>query len=184
MRVRILSRGILAAAAVTMLTAGAIRAQGPAGPPRPGPEHRKLDYFAGRWTYEMEMKAGPLGPAGKARGTDHCEWFDGGFHMLCRGEGKGSMGELKGLGILSYDAEEGAYTYYGIDNTGTAELSKGSLAGDTWTYAGEFKVSGKVLKSRYSVRMLPPDEYTSRWEVSTDGGPWITVMEGKDVRLK
>ena len=32
-------------------------AQAPPAPPKPGPEHKKLEYFVGKWTVESEIKA-------------------------------------------------------------------------------------------------------------------------------
>lgn len=103
---------------------GTLAAQAPEKKPEPGPEQKKLAYFAGTWKSEADMKANPFGPAGKMTGTDTCEWFAGGFHVVCRSTGKGPMGPLKGLGIIGYNAEEKVYTYYGIDNMGMGSLSK------------------------------------------------------------
>src|SRR5436309_7959309 len=87
-------------------------------PPKPGPEHQRLEYFVGKWTGEGEMKPGPMGPGGKITSTDTCEWFEGHFAVICRSDGKTPMGPSKSIGILSYSPEEKIYTYYGVDNSG------------------------------------------------------------------
>lgn len=172
----------LACASALGLT-GLASAQAPA-PPRPGAEHRKLGYFAGKWTSEGEMKPSPLGPGGKFSATESCEWFAGGFHLVCRSEMKGPMGEMKGIGILTWSAEEKAYKYQGIDSLGTWDSGTGSTSGDTWTWNGETKTGGKLVKSRYISKTVSPDAYTFKWEMASEGGPYSTVMEGKGTRVK
>jgi len=163
--------------------AAAATAQAPAGPPKPGPEHKKLDYFVGKWTMEGDAKTSPFGPAGKITGTDNCEWFAGGFHVVCRTDGKGPAGDMKAIGLLGYNGEDKAYTYYGIDNMGMGSGSKGTLAGDTWNWSGEEKMGGKVVKSKYTIKQLSPSSYTLKFEMSMDGGKtWTAPMEGKQTR--
>lgn len=47
---------------------GAAIAQVPSQPPKPGPEHQKLQLWCGEWTYEGEYYATFLGPGGKFTG--------------------------------------------------------------------------------------------------------------------
>src|SRR6266566_9909461 len=81
---------------------------------RGGPEA----YFAGRWNEVGQMKPGPMGPGGQLTSTSTCEWFAGGFSIVCRSDGKGPTGEMHGLGILGFSTERKRYTYYGVDNSG------------------------------------------------------------------
>jgi hypothetical protein len=170
---------ILAAAACVLAASAPARAQSDA--PKPGPEHKKLEYFAGKWTSEAEAKKNPFGPAGKYTGKDDCSVFQGGFAIVCHSEGTGPMGATKSLGILGYSAEEKVYTYYGLDNSGMVPttVSKGSLTGDTWVYTDESKMGGKPMKSRYTMKQLSPTSYTFKWEMQDDKGAWATLMDGK-----
>mgnify|MGYP002336517997 CR=1 FL=1 len=77
-----------------------------AGPGRPRPEHKRLGFYVGKWTVEGELKPGPMGPGGKFTSTDTCEWFDGGFAVVCRSEGRMPAGPARSIGILGYSAEE------------------------------------------------------------------------------
>lgn len=167
-----------------LLVAAVSAAQPPAAPPKPGPEHKKIEYFAGKWAFEGEMKESPFGPAGKATGSETCEWFAGGFHLTCRSESKSPMGESKGLGIWAYDASEKVYTYYGVESGGMAVLSKGTLEGDTWAWKNDMKMGDKTVKSRYTVKQVSPDVYHFKWETSLDGASWTLVQEGKGTRVK
>ena len=67
--------------------------------PKPGPEVQKLTYYLGTSKGEGETKGGPFGPAGKLSSTTTCEWFAGGFHLVCRGEEKGPTGTRTFLNI-------------------------------------------------------------------------------------
>jgi hypothetical protein len=154
------------------------RAQAPAAP-TPGPEHNALAFFAGKWTSEAELKPGPLGPGGKMKGSDDCQWFAGRFHIVCRGEGQGPMGSMTSLGVMTYSAADKGYTYYGIDSLGTSELSTGTKSGNTWTFTATSRYGGQTFKSRYTIVETSPSSYTFKWESSPDGTTWSTLAEGK-----
>ena len=57
-------------ALVITSSVGSLGAQAP--PQKPGPEHKKLDYFVGKWTSTADMKASPFGPGGKMTASDTC----------------------------------------------------------------------------------------------------------------
>jgi hypothetical protein len=165
-----------------LLSSAAILAQ---EAPKPGPEHKKLDYFAGKWTSEGQMKANPFGmPTGEFSSRDDCQWWDGGFSLVCNSVGKSPMGPTKGLGIMSYNAEEKVYTYYGVDNGPMAmsTVPRGTVNGDTWTYSDESMMGGKKVKSRYVIKQLTPTSYTFKWEIAGEGGAWTTIVEGTTKR--
>src|ERR1043166_6785634 len=61
--------------------------------PKPEPEIQKLAYYLGAWKGEGETKGGPFGPAGKLSSTITCDWFAGGFDLVCRGEENGPTGK-------------------------------------------------------------------------------------------
>jgi hypothetical protein len=172
------------AAALCLAVSGTAFGQAPAVP-KPTAEHQKLGYFVGKWTTEGEMKASPFGPGGKVTASDTCEWFEGGFSVVCRSEGKSPTGPTKGLGIMSYNAEEKAYTYYGIDNSpmSMSNVPKGTLQGDTWTYSDEAKMGGKTVKSRYVIKQGTPTTYTFKWEMSNPDGTWSPIVEGRSTKV-
>ena len=64
-------RTIAVVVLVVTSSLGSLAAQAP--PQKPGPEHKKLEYFVGKWTSTGEMKASPFGPAGKITSSDTCE---------------------------------------------------------------------------------------------------------------
>jgi hypothetical protein len=154
--------------------------------PKPGPEHARLGYFVGKWTSEGEWKPGPMGPGGKTRSTDTCEWFEGRFSVICRAEGTTPMGPTKNIGILGYSPEEKVYTYYGVDNTNMtmASVPKGTVRGDTWSYTDEGMMGGKKVKSRVTIKELSPTEYTFRMEMQGPDGKWAPMMESKNTKVQ
>jgi len=172
---------IMAVGCGALLAIGSAAAQAPQAP-KPGPEQKVIGYFAGKWTSEGEMKPGPFGPGGKMTSTDTCEWFAGGFHLVCRGQGSGAMGPMTTLGILAYNPAEKAYTFHGIDSTGMVDYSKGKKSGNTWTFASKSEMNGKPFHSRYTMVEASPTSYTFKWDTSEDGTKWTTVMQGKSTK--
>lgn len=180
MRMRIGTLGLLAvfAAASTAL------AQAPPGPPKPGPDHKRLSYFEGKWTTEGQQKENPFGPAGKFSSNDTCEWILDGFFLRCTSEGKDPVGEFKSMGLMGYDAENKIYTYYGADSRGMGIGGDGTLKDNVWTYTSTAKMKGKTIKSRWVVTDTSPAAYTFKWEMADDKGNWMTLAEGKSTKAK
>jgi hypothetical protein len=169
----------LTAAVVVACTLGAFAQE----MPKPGPEHKAMDYWVGTWATKGEMKPGSMGPGGAFTGLDECKWFEGGFAVVCHGNMKMPMGPMKGMGIINYDAAKG-YTYYGIDSMGMSDMAKGTVEGDTWTWNSSSIMGGKMTNSRYSMTRKGPDSYSYKWELEGDGGAWATLMEGVSTRQK
>ena len=167
-----------------VLASGAGLAQVPAEKPQPGPEHKRLGYFVGKWTTEGETKPNPFMPGGKMLNHDTCEWFDGGFAVVCRSEGKGPMGPTKTIGIMGYSAEEKVYLYYGLDNSpmAMATVPRGTLNGGIWVYNDEAKMGGNSMKSRFTIKEISPRAYTFKWEVLGEDGAWQAMFEGKSTK--
>ncbi|MGH9317945.1 MAG: DUF1579 family protein [Thermoanaerobaculia bacterium] len=177
--------GILVASVGLAVAAAAAQAQEKKMEmPKPGPEQKKLDYFVGTWKTEGEIKENPMMPAGKMTSTDSCDWFHGGFNVVCHSTGNSPMGASHGLGILGYSSEKKAYTYYGVDSLGWAEMSMGAVDGSTWTYTSEEKMGEKTIHGRYTMNEVSPTSYTFKYETSEDGQKWSLVMEGKSTKAE
>ncbi|HYA98353.1 MAG TPA: DUF1579 family protein [Methylomirabilota bacterium] len=155
------------------------------GPPKPGPEHEKLAYFAGTWLSEGEAKASPYGPAGRFAFRETCEWFEGRFALLCRSEGKFGDIPIKGISVMSYDPTEKKYIYFESNSLGENELSHGTVNGDTWTWNGQSKgPDGKPIHGRFTLKQVSADVATYRFEMGPSGDSLALVMEGKQTRQK
>lgn len=168
---------------VVMMSCG-LAAQAP--PKTPGPEHKKLEYFVGKWTSTGEMKPSPFGPAGKVTSADTCEWFDGGFAVVCHSKGTSPAGPTKSIGVMGYSPDQKVYTYYGQDNTAMTmtTVPKGTVEGDTWTYNDEGTMGGQPFKSRFILKIVSPTSYTFKWETLGADKKWTPIMDGTSTRAK
>jgi Protein of unknown function (DUF1579) len=147
--------------------------------PKPTPEHKKLDVFAGSWTLEGDMKPGPMGPGGSMTEYQKCGWMEGEFFLVCHSDFKSSMGNGTGVSVMGYSTEEKAYTYREFNSWGEFNDSRGSLNGDTWTWTSDEKMGGITAKGRFTIKVVSPTSYTFTFEMSQDGIKWTTAMEGK-----
>ena len=150
--------------------------------PRPAPELRMLDYFVGTWTVDGEMKPGPMGPGGRFTATNHVQWMDGRFFLVTNSEFRGAMGKGVETAYMGYDSNDETYTYDSFNSLGEASHARGRLDGDTWTWLSETRVGSQAMKGRLTIRMRSAALYDFKFEVSTDGTTWSTVLEGKDTK--
>jgi Protein of unknown function (DUF1579) len=147
--------------------------------PKPGPEHARLAYFAGTWQFDGESKDTPMGPGGKLSGTDTCEWFAGGFQLVCKGDMTGPRGAIKSGSIWAYDPAQRVYTLYGFNSMGEAFHVTGTVAGKVWTWMAEFPVEGASMKMKATINEESATAYAYRLEMSADGTTWMVVEEGR-----
>jgi hypothetical protein len=176
---------MLTAAGFVLLASQVALADVPDQQPKPGPEVEKLGYYLGTWTGEGEAKSGPFGPAGKLSSTTTCEWFAGGFQLVCRGQETGPTGTRTFLNIRAYDEKAKAYTEYGISNFGDTEYNTGgTIVGNERSFVFDIDVGGKPTRLRYVEVQMSPTLFTYRAEASTNGEPWTVIAEGKVTRVK
>lgn len=173
----IVKRGAVLLAICVMFFVISIQAQAPQGPPKPGPEVQRLAYNIGTWNSTGEAKPfGPM-PGGKVTGTEKCEWYSGGFFVMCHSEGTGPMGPGKGVSFMGYDTNEKVYTYHEFSSTGEVIDSKGTVNGDTWTWTAESKMGDAKMSVRVTVKEVSKTEYTFKLEMSQNGGEFSVVEE-------
>lgn len=176
-------RGTLKVMPFLLLAVVSAFAQAPPAQPKPGPEALRLRYFVGDWKSEGELKANPFSPAGKFKGTDHNVML-GNFFMVMHSDGTGPMGHQKELSVMGYDPEEKVYTFHSFTTMGEHESSKGTVQGKDWTWTSDFKMQGKSMKGRFTLKETSPTSYTFREEISTDGRSWTNILEGKATKVK
>lgn len=151
-------------------------AQAPPAPPKPGPEHKRLEYFLGKWTVESEIKANEYVPGGKTVSTETATLGPGGFYVESRAEG----GQLPTrLAIMGYDSHAKVYTSYYASSVGLVGTATGSVNGNTWTWMVEDKFAGNAVKGRTTVTTLSPTQYTFKYEMADVKGGYTTILEGK-----
>jgi hypothetical protein len=176
-------RAIVPIAVCALLLAATSQAQAPPGPPKPGPEVKRLGYFVGNWKSTGEMKPGPMGPGGKITATDKFEWLPGGFFVVLHSKGTSSMGPFEGVAYMGYDVNRKVHTYHEFTSTGEAVTSEGTVTGDTWTWTSEEKQGSTVTNVRVTLKEVSNTEYTFQLEMSQNGGAWMTVEESKSTKV-
>lgn len=155
-----------------------VLAQTPA--PKPGPEVQRLGYFAGSWNLAGEFKTEP---AGKYSGTVACEWFDGGFVLICKGSITGVRGASSEMHIFSYSPEDKAYNWYSIGPTG-AGLMKMTVEGKKWVCDVDDMYKGKPAKYHFEWLEESPTSWTYGYSRSVGGGAAVPILEAKMTKAK
>ena len=149
------------------------------GPPKPGPEHKRITYFTGTWNFVGEAKASPMGPGGAVTFKEVCEMWDGGFALVCRSDGKNPMGPAKSLSLMSYDIEKKAYTYTAVETNNPVFTAYGQVSNGAWNWKTESKVGAKTMAVLVTVTEKGGTAYDFKMDMVMDGGAPMTVMEGK-----
>ncbi len=169
-----------AALAIGLLATGVLAQT----PRKPGNEEARIAYFAGQWNIEGEVKPFPGWPDGKFNSIEKCDWFAGGFQLVCRSEGTSPMGAVKAQSTLAYNPRAKTYTYYRISSLGNTLFEEGTRSGDVWTWTSESKVDGKLMRGRVTMTEQSPTSYVSKTEFSFDGGAWTVLEEMKATKVK
>jgi hypothetical protein len=148
--------------------------------PKPDPEIKKFDVFMGHWTYAVEYKAGPLGPASKATGDLTIKKILGGFFFQNQATEKGPMGETQLMEIVGYDPVNKKFTSNEFHSDGIMFSGTYAVNGNTWTYMGKVTVEGKPIMVK-NVMTLAADMMIleAKGEISVDGNSWVPWVEAK-----
>ena len=156
-------------------------AQAPPARPKPGPEHKKLEYFVGTWKTEGEIKANAFVPAGKVVTTETVTLGSGGFYVeVDRPAGRQIP---RTQGIMAYDSHAKVYTSYYANSVGLVGSATGTVNGNTWTWMVEDKYAGKSIKGRTTITTLSPTQYTSKYEMADEKGGYTTITEGTATKV-
>jgi uncharacterized protein DUF1579 len=173
------------AAAMFSMSVGILLAQQKPELPKPGLEHQRLADFVGNWTFEGEMKPGPMGPGGKMTGSDRIQWLPGNFFVERRFEGKGPMGVMNGLEILGYDSAKKTYTTNFFDSMGAMGSGTMTVSGDTWTFTGTGSMGAMTMHDRCNLTFgAGASTLMIKCEMSADGKSWAPSFEGKATKVK
>ena len=154
-------------------------AQAPPEGPKPGPEHKKLEYFLGTWKVETEIKANEYVPAGKGVTTATVTLGPGGFCVESRAEGQIPRTDA----IIAYDSDAKVYTEFYASSAGLVGIGTGTVNGNTWTWMLEDKVFGKAAKGRTTITILSASQYTSKYEMLDANGRYVTLTEGTATKV-
>jgi hypothetical protein len=156
-------------------------AQAPPEPAKPGPEHKKLEYFLGTWKTEGEIIANEFVPAAKFVTTETYTLDPGGFYL----EFRRAEGQIipRTVGIMAYDSHAKVYTSYYANSGGLVGIGTGTVNGNTWTWMVEDKVFGKAVKGRTTVTIKSASQLTSKYEMLDANGRYVTIVEGTSTKV-
>jgi Protein of unknown function (DUF1579) len=147
--------------------------------PRPGPEHERLQAFAGTWKGKETLFPSPWDPAGgegDALVTARMA-CDGFFLVTDYEERRGGRVTYRGHGVYGWDPKHARYTMFWFDSMGDGGYSE-PVAG-TWNGdALVFQHQTPRGHARYTYDRVTPDGYRFRLDSSPDGETWTPFVEG------
>jgi Protein of unknown function (DUF1579) len=156
--------------------------QTPQQPPKPGPEHKLLDVFIGKWITEGQTIASAGAPPVKILASDVYEWMPGGFFVLHTAYGRIDSMDVGGTEILSYDAASKKYRSHFFDGQGTVSVHELTLHDGVWTWTG-----GEWAAEKHRATAVFSDDgktQTAHHERSDDGVNWVPSMDVKLVKVE
>lgn len=139
-------------------------------PPKPGPEHKLLDVFIGKWINEGHTVASADAPAVKILTSDVYEWIPGGFFVLHTAYGRVGNLDVGGTEIIGYDEATKKYRTHFFDGQGNLTAEELTVQGDTWTWKGETTRCTAVFTDNGKTQ-------TAHHERLDDEGNWVPSME-------
>jgi hypothetical protein len=137
---------------------------------QPGPEHKSLEVFIGKWMNEGQTIAGASAPAVKILTSDVYEWMPGGFFVLHTAYGRIGNMDVGGTEILGYDAVSQQYRSYFFDSQGNVSMQELTASGDTWTWSGGQTRCTAVFSDQGKMQ-------TAHHERLDEQGNWIPSMD-------
>jgi len=136
---------------------------------RPGPKHRALDVFIGRWINQGRT-TGPDTPSVDIVTSDVYEWAPGGFFVLHAAYGRIGDVDVGGIEVIGYDPERRAYRSEFFDSHGSATTSELIERDGVWTWCR--------LGTRTTMTFSDDGRTQSaRHERTRDGTTWESSME-------
>ena len=140
-------------------------AQAPPEPPKPGPEHKKLEYFLGTWKTEGEIKANEFVPAGKFVTTETYTLGPGGFYLeIAALKGKSYRGPSASSPTTAMRRSTHPITRTVPDLWVSAQERLTEILGRGWW---KTRCLAKPSKEERQSRSLSPTQYTSSMKWST-----------------
>jgi spore coat protein H len=149
----------------------------------PSAEHKKLEVFAGIWTFEGESRAVPalgMTDAGRVTYRHVNEMANGGFFLETRRTGSGPRGAVTELFVYSYNTTTRTYRQDAYDSRGRVRTFTGTVDGLIWSFRGtNTNPDGSVTQERYTLTydagLLSA---RVRSEHSKDGVTWYERLTG------
>ncbi len=154
--------------------AGAAFAQQPNQPTKPGPEHQKLQLWAGEWKYEGESQTTFLGPGEKFTGRMTARPILNGFGLESVFNEQSPSGEKQTVEVDTYDPVTNSYPVLSVYSDGSFFQGFFTVNGSVATWEGTSTANGKQYKDRGTDAVAPDGmSITQHGEISADGKTWV-----------
>jgi hypothetical protein len=165
-------------------TAQSKQAQAPKQPGKPGPEHRRLDVFVGKWKMEGRQYESPFGPAAKLTAVETYEWLPGGFFLVHHFEGRMDDQEMACIEIIGHDASSQSYPFHSFYNDGKTNEWQARERDGVWILTGDWQTTDKASKVRCTTVFSDAgNTRTGKWERSSDGSQWQTFWDVEATKI-
>lgn len=145
--------------------------------PQPGPNHKKLELFAGSWRGEETMYPSMWDPkGGVAQASLATRVACDGFYAVGDYEqSRDGKVTFRGHSVIGFDTKSSEYTLHWFDSMGMgAELFRGQFAGD----AIAFLSVSPMGHHRLSYDFREKGTLRMKMEMSQDGQSWKAMFDG------
>jgi hypothetical protein len=136
----------------------------------PGPEHRNLDIFIGKWINTGHTAPRPGVPSAEILTSDIHEWAPGGFVVIRSAYGLIGDIAVGAVEIISHDPAAGCYRAQLFDSQGNTSVSQLSEADGVWTWTGQRARCTATFSDDGTIQ-------TAHHERSDDGLTWQPSMD-------
>lgn len=149
-----------------------------AQPAKPDPELRRLEtLFLGTW----KVVRTPVAAGEVMSAVRNCEWFSGGFQLVCNSEIEVGGGKIKGLSITSYEPTTKRYARYSISSSGgQPEIWTGTYENENIVWSTKFSADAET---RITTKCESPTRCTIVFDESENGGPWKIWSTGRATKI-
>jgi hypothetical protein len=140
----------------------------------PGPEHKLLNDFAGRWKTTGLIKAANGNPEIYVHGYDSYEWWPGSFFLVHKVDVFIGDDRNETIEIISFDKSTNSYRMQHFDNKGGSGMMNARFDNNTWRFQGEtLRFRGGFNENK--------NVFSGTWEHLEGSRNWSHFM---DIRLE
>lgn len=144
----------------------------------------KLNAFVGTWKSEGNLYDTPFTKMGKSESISTCVWSPNKNYLIADQIIIKGVVKQNDLSIYTYDPQSRKYRFWGV-NRGNSRPYHTDLSIDEniWRYTGSFKMEDTTVYTQTINRFISPSEVEFKSEYSFDKEHWITMSEGKEIKL-
>jgi len=143
----------------------------------PGPAHKLLDVFTGKWNTEGFTIADPEGSSQKIQATDIYEWLPGGFFLIHHADAQVGDEKINIIEIIGYNDSDKSYYSHSFDSRGNYATFRLSINEGLLKITGTTeRFTGKINREATLI--------TGKWERSDNGLDWQHSMDVKLTKVR